>query len=278
MAMRFLSYGSLVISDGELSMAIVSPVGVIGRIGLLFVCAGLLAACATPPSDPAARAAFEEANDPLEPMNRAIFDVNMTIDKAVLKPVAVGYRDVVHSDIRNSIRNFFNNVASPVIFINDVLQGEASRASDTAVRFFVNSTAGMLGFFDVAAEYGLERHSEDFGQTLAVWGVDDGPYIMLPLYGPSNVRDTVGRVASSFMNPFTYWASNNDLTLVRLGTSIIDGIDKRSRHIDDLDDIEKNALDFYATLRSLYRQNRRSEILNGDVTDIPVPEIDDDDD
>jgi phospholipid-binding lipoprotein MlaA len=278
MAMRSLSRGPLGTSDGELSMAIMSPKGNITRIGLAIVCAGLLAACATPPSDPAARASFEEANDPLEPMNRAIFDVNMAVDKAILKPVAIGYRDVVHSDIRNSIRNFLNNVASPVIFINDVLQGEASRASDTAVRFFVNSTAGMLGLFDVAAEYGLERHSEDFGQTLAVWGFDDGPYIMLPLYGPSNVRDTVGKVAQSFMNPFTYWARNNDLTLAKLGTSIVDGIDRRSRHIDDLDDIEKNALDFYATLRSLYRQNRRSEILNGDVTDIPVPEIDDEDD
>ena len=259
-------------------MAIGNPKRKIARIGLALVCAGLLAACATPPSDPVAREAFEEANDPMEPLNRAVFDVNMAVDKAVLKPVATGYRDVVPSDIRNSLRNFLNNIASPVIFINDVLQGEASKASETAVRFFVNSTAGMLGLFDVAAEYGLERHSEDFGQTLAVWGVDDGPYVMLPLFGPSNVRDTVGKVADSFMNPFTYWARNNDLTLAKIGTSIVNGIDRRSRHIDELDDIEKNALDFYATLRSLYRQNRRSEILNGDVTDIPVPEIEDDDD
>lgn len=259
-------------------MAIGNPKRKIARIGLALVCAGLLAACATPPSDPVARESFEEANDPMEPLNRAVFDVNMAVDKAVLKPVATGYRDVVPSDIRNSLRNFLNNIASPVIFINDVLQGEASKASETAVRFFVNSTAGMLGLFDVAAEYGLERHSEDFGQTLAVWGVDDGPYVMLPLFGPSNVRDTVGKVADSFMNPFTYWARNNDLTLAKIGTSIVNGIDRRSRHIDELDDIEKNALDFYATLRSLYRQNRRSEILNGDVTDIPVPEIEDDDD
>ncbi len=278
MAMRSDSRGPLGKSDGELSMAIVNPSGRIIRVGLALLCVGLLAACATPPSDPVAKAAFEEANDPLEPMNRAIFDANMAIDKAVLKPVAIGYRDVVHSDIRNSLRNFINNIASPAIFINDVLQGEASRASETAVRFFVNTTAGMLGLFDVAAEYGLERHSEDFGQTLAVWGFDEGPYVMLPLFGPSSVRATVGKIAATFMNPTTYWAGNDELTFAKFGLSIVDGIDRRSRHINDLDDIEKNALDFYATLRSLYRQNRRSEILNGDVTDIPVPEIDDDDD
>jgi phospholipid-binding lipoprotein MlaA len=185
---------------------------------------------------------------------------------------------VVHSDIRNSIRNFLNNVASPVIFINDILQGEASRAADTAVRFFVNSTAGMLGLFDVAADYGLERHSEDFGQTLAVWGFDDGPYVMLPLFGPSSVRATVGRVADTFMNPFTYWAANNDLTFATIATSVVDGIDTRSRHIEELEDIENNALDFYATLRSMYRQSRQSEVLNGDVGDIPDLDFGDDDD
>lgn len=247
------------------------------RFAVFGLFAGLVAACATPPENATARAAFEEANDPLEPMNRAIFDVNMTLDKNVLKPVAIGYRDVVPADARNSLRNFFNNISSPVIFINDLLQGEATRAVETLVRFAFNSTAGMLGLFDVAGEYGLERHKEDFGQTLAVWGVDEGAYLMLPLFGPSNVRDTVGKVADAFMNPFTYWAANNNLTYAKLATSVVSGIDARSRHIEDLEDIEKNALDFYATLRSLYRQNRRSEILNGDVEDIPVPEIDDED-
>lgn len=239
--------------------------------------AGLVAACATPPKDATARAAFDEANDPLEPMNRAIFDVNKTLDRNILKPVAIGYRDVVPADIRNSLRNFFNNVSSPVIFINDILQGQPGRAAETLMRFAINSTAGMLGLFDVAGEYGLERHKEDFGQTLAVWGVDEGPYLMLPVFGPSNVRDTAGRIADSFMNPFTYWAANNDLTYAKIATTVVSGIDTRSRHIEELEDIEKNALDFYATLRSLYRQNRRSEILNGDVEDIPVPEIDDED-
>ena len=260
--------GSLTMRDSIIGFARVFAVAAL--------CAGLAVGCATPPQDPQARAAFEEANDPLEPMNRAIFDVNLALDNAILKPVAIGYRDVVPADARNSLRNFFNNVASPVIFINDVLQGEGARAMETLMRFVFNSTAGMLGLFDAAGEYGLERHKEDFGQTLAVWGVDEGPYLMLPVFGPSNFRDTAGRVADSFMNPFTYWAKNNDLSLASLGARIVDGIDVRSRHIEELEDIEKNALDFYATLRSLYRQNRRSEILNGDVEDIPVPEIEND--
>ena len=197
----------------------------------------------------------------------------MTADKAVIKPVAKAYRWALPEFVRTSIRNFLNNAKSPVIFINDSLQGSPSRAGETLMRFIVNTTAGMAGFFDVAGEYGMERHSEDFGQTLAVWGIGEGPYLMLPVLGPSNVRDTVGRIADNFMDPFSYLMANNGLDYARLGMSVTDGIDLRSRNIEALDDIEKNSLDFYATLRSLYRQNRRSEILNGKVQDIPVPEI-----
>lgn len=253
-------------------MKVESGKGRAGLVGVL-VCVGLVAGCATPPEDPIERAEYEATNDPLEPMNREIFTFNMAVDDAVLEPVARGYREVVPAEARDSLRNFFNHIESPVIFINDVLQGEGGRAAETAMRFFVNSTAGFLGFFDVAADYGLERHSEDFGQTLAVWGVDEGPYLMLPILGPSNVRDTVGKVADTFMNPFGYVAANNGLTAVNLGANVVEGVDTRSRHIEELEDIEKTALDLYATIRSLYRQNRESEILNGAVVDIPVPAI-----
>jgi phospholipid-binding lipoprotein MlaA len=233
----------------------------------------LAVGCAEVPKDPAAKAAYNEANDPLEPMNRAIFDFNMAADRAVLKPVAKAYRWTLPEFFRTSIRNFLNNAKSPVIFINDSLQGSPSRAGETLMRFIVNTTAGMGGIFDVAGEYGMERHSEDFGQTLAVWGVGEGAYLMLPVLGPSNVRDTVGRVADGFMDPFGYLLDNNGLDFARIGAVVTDGIDQRSRNIESLDDIERNSLDFYATLRSLYRQNRNSEILNGKVQDIPVPEI-----
>ena len=251
--------------------------GQVARAFGMALVAAIAAGCAEVPKDPAAKAAYEEANDPLEPMNRAIFDFNITADKAVIKPVAKAYRWALPEFFRTSIRNFLNNAKSPVVFINDSLQGSPSRAGETLMRFIVNTTAGMAGFFDVAGEYGMERHSEDFGQTLAVWGVGEGPYLMLPIFGPSNVRDTVGRVADSFMDPFSYLMANNGLDYMLIGMAVTDGIDQRSRNIEALDDIEKNSLDFYATLRSLYRQNRRSEILNGKVENIPVPEIKDSD-
>lgn len=243
------------------------------RLAGVMICAALVVGCATPPEDPIERAEFEELNDPLEPTNRGIFEFNQAVDEAVLKPVAKGYRAALPAEARDSLRNFFNNVESPVIFFNDVLQGEGGRAAETAMRFFVNSTAGFFGFFDVAAEYGLDRHGEDFGQTLAVWGVDSGPYLMLPILGPSNVRDTVGKVADRFMNPFTYLAANNDMTMASMGANALDGVDTRSRHIEELEDIEATALDLYATIRSLYRQNREGEIRNGAVVDVPVPTI-----
>lgn len=235
--------------------------------------AAAAAGCADVPKEPAAKAAYDEANDPIEPTNRAIFDFNMAADRAVIKPVAKAYRWTLPEFFRTSIRNFLNNAKSPVIFINDSLQGSPSRAGETLMRFIVNTTAGMAGFFDVAGEYGMERHSEDFGQTLGVWGIGEGPYLMLPILGPSNVRDTVGLVADSFMDPFSYLMANNSLDFARLGMTVTDGIDLRARNIESLEDVEKNSLDFYATLRSLYRQNRRSEILNGKVENIPVPEI-----
>lgn len=245
------------------------------RLAGAIICLGLVAGCATPPEDPVARAEFEEVNDPLEPTNREIFAMNMALDDNVIEPVARGYRKALPAEARDSLRNFFNNVESPVIFINDVLQGEGGRAAETAVRFVVNTTAGFFGFFDVAGDYGLDRHSEDFGQTLAVWGVDEGPYLMLPIFGPSNVRDTAGMVADSFMNPLTYVAANNGVGLpARMGANVLDGIDTRSRHIEQLEDIERTALDLYATIRSLYRQNREGEILNGAVVDVPVPALD----
>lgn len=242
--------------------------GLVGAAALL-----VLTACATPPQDPDDLAAYKEANDPAEPTNRKIFDINMSIDKHAIKPVAQEYRNTVPDDARSSIRNFFDNLSAPVILINDILQGEGGRAMETLMRFTINTTAGFFGLFDVAAEYGLEGHKEDFGQTLAVWGFGEGPYLMLPFFGPSNVRDTAGKVADIFMNPLTYVIGARDLQFVAAGTTIVDGVDQRSRKIEALDDIERNSLDFYAALRSLYRQNRRSEIMNGEVPDIPAPEV-----
>lgn len=231
-------------------------------------------ACAPVPKDPEALQAYKEANDPIEPLNRKIFAFNKGLDDAIMKPVAKAYRSTIPAFARDSIRNFLNNVNSHRTFVNDVLQGEPGRAAETAMRFFVNTTLGFFGFFDVAGQWGLERHTEDFGQTLAVWGAGEGPYLMLPLLGPSNVRDTAGRVVDKFMDPLTYVAPNNiEYTIASTTSLIVDVVDSRSRVIEELEDLERNSLDLYATIRSLYRQNRNSKITQGKPGTLPAPEI-----
>ena len=230
----------------------------------------LLASCATPPEDPEAKVAFEEANDPAEPLNRATFDFNLAFDKAFLKPAAKTYRGIVPADARTGLRNFFLNLRTPGIFANDLLQGKPGRAVETLVRFAFNSVAGMGGLFDVAGQYGLERHSEDFGQTLAVWGFDENAYIMLPVLGPSNVRDGIGLATDSFLDPLTYFVGFAPL----LGRSAMEGINKRAENIEVLDELERTSVDFYATIRSLYRQRRQDEISDGEPGfNIPAPSI-----
>lgn len=232
------------------------------------------AACAPVPKDPDALKAYQEANDPLEPTNREIFKINKALDDAVLKPAARAYRDTIPPFVRNSIRNFLANASSHQTFVNDVLQGESGRAAETATRFFVNTFVGFFGFFDVAAQYGLEAHKEDFGQTLAVWGVGEGPYLFVPLLGPHNTRHLAGRVVDRFLDPLTYLAPGGVEYRIASGSStVIRILDGRSRVIEELEDLEKNSLDLYATIRSLYRQNRRNEVRNGKAAPPAVPEL-----
>jgi hypothetical protein len=166
-----------------------------GTLRVIVVVLGLFAvgACAPVPKDPEALRAYKEANDPLEPTNRKIFEYNMRMDRHVMKPIAKAYRKTFPAFVRNSIRNFLDNAAFPQTFINDLLQGKPHRAAETAMRFFVNTVAGVFGFFDVAAQYGLEAHKEDFGQTLAVWGVTEGPYLMIPFLGPQRRRSPLAQ-------------------------------------------------------------------------------------
>ena len=240
--------------------------------GLIAVAA--VVGCATPPEDPDARAEFEAANDPLEPLNRSIFAFNLGLDRAVLRPVAIGYRTIIPEPGRNMVRNFLNNLEAPVILANDVLQGSPDRARITATRFIMNSTLGIGGLLDPATPAGLPQHDEDFGQTLAVWSVDEGPYLILPVLGPSPPRETVGLVVDYFLDPVTYILDNADaewLSYVRYG---VRAVDSRSRLIETLDEIERTSIDFYATIRSLYRQRRMDEIRNGEPSELPMmPEI-----
>ena len=237
------------------------------RLAMVLGFALMLPACATPPTDPDALAAYEEANDPLEPMNREIFKFNMFADKYLIKPVAQGYVDIVPADGRKSVRNFLNNLRSPVILANDILQGEIQRAGTTLARAVFNSTIGIGGLFDVGSGIGLPFHDEDFGQTLAVWGIGEGPYLVLPILGPSNPRDTVGMVADGFMDPLNMWLDHTGRSYLIYVRAAIDGIDKRAQVLDVLDEIERTSLDFYATIRSLYRQRRIEEIKNGEPSE-----------
>ena len=228
------------------------------------VLAVALAGCASTPSDDAeARAEFEKLNDPIEPTNRAIFEFNLGLDKVVIKPVTGAYRAIAPQPVRDGVHNFLQNLRSPIIFANDVLQGSPGRAGTTLARAIINSTLGVLGFGDPAAALGFEQHDEDFGQTLAVWGVGEGPYVMLPLFGPSNPRDVVGKVVDFFLDPINWWASNTEQDWIPITRAVVTGIDARDQLWDVLDDLERTSIDFYAAIRSLYRQRRGDEIRNG---------------
>lgn len=241
------------------------------RIALLLIPAAALplAACATPPSNPAERADFEETNDPLEPLNRQIFDFNLFVDRILLKPVAKTWRTVVPEPGRDAIRNFLDNLGEPVIFANDMLQGQFSRAHTTVARFLFNSTFGLGGLMDLASKNGLEKQSGDFGQTLYSWGVPDGPYLVLPILGPSNPRDAIGMGVDSYVDPFGYLAVDYGAQAANYGRPAAKGVDERARNIETLDELQKNAIDFYAQLRSLFRQRRASELRHGEPGPLP---------
>lgn len=226
------------------------------RILAFLVVAGVLLGGCASPADPAG------VNDPYEATNRAIFDFNLTIDRTFLKPTAERYQTYVPEVVRDSLRSALDNLHAPVVVANDLLQAEPSRAGTMTERFLVNSTIGLGGLIDVATRFGIESHDEDFGQTLAVWGVDDGPYLMLPLLGPSNPRDAAGRVADVGLDPVTYIKFKRHVMWegVRMYLNIVD---TRARNLETLDGIERNSLDFYATARSLCRQNRAYQIRNG---------------
>ncbi len=232
-------------------------------------CAG-----APDPNDAAAVAEYNEINDPAEPTMRAVFEFNRTLDHAILKPVAGAYKSTVPDLIREGIYNFLNNLRSPIIFINDILQGEPRRAMQTLARFMVNTTVGFLGFNDQAAALGMPYHNEDFGQTLATWGAEEGSYLVLPIFGPSNPRDAIGMAVDFFMDPINTVVSNlnGDWGIFALKGGR--AVDFRARYWDEIEDLEKSSLDYYATVRSLYRQRRNDEIRNGKPPEmVPGPSI-----
>ncbi len=232
---------------------------------LLLVGFLILPGCANmpDPGDPEAVAEYMQVNDPLEPLNRQVFAFNQGLDKAVFKPIAETYRVVMPQPARIGVHNFIENLKSPLILINTILQFDLDASMATIGRFLVNSTVGMLGIVDVAGELGVPAQKEDFGQTLAVWGMPSGPYIMLPVLGPSNPRDGLGRVVDYLMDPVNRVALNSDHTDLILARTGMEALVQRAENLDLLNEVEKSSLDFYAAIRSLYRQKRSHEISNG---------------
>jgi phospholipid-binding lipoprotein MlaA len=231
-----------------------------------------LGACATPPSDPAARAEFEKTNDPFEPLNRQILDFNLFIDRVALKPVAKEYVAIVPEVGRTAVRNFLDNLGEPIVFANNLLQGQFQRAGDSFGRFLTNTTFGLGGVMDPASKGGLEKQTGDFGQTLFSWGVPDGPYLVLPILGPSNPRDAIGMGVDDYADPFNQVAYNYGYWWTDLVRGAVNGIDERARNLDTLDELQRNAIDFYAELRSLFRQHRASVLRHGEPA--PIPDLD----
>jgi len=234
----------------------------------------VLGGCASVPNDPEERKAYYETNDPIEPVNRAIFSFNQGLDAVILKPVASVYKQVLPQTLQDGIRNFLNNLRTPLILANNLLQGDIDGAHQTIARFTTNSILGIGGFGDPAGDLGVKYRSEDFGQTLGVWGMGEGPYLMLPIFGPSNPRDLIGLVVESVADPIDIWADNTDRDAIPISRLLLRGIDRRAGNLKTIDELEKSSLDFYATVRSLYRQVRADEIRNGDTDDtIPSPSI-----
>ncbi|MDB5396874.1 MAG: VacJ family lipoprotein [Rhodospirillales bacterium] len=221
-----------------------------------------LSACSHPPSDPDVLADYKSINDPAEPTNRTIFAGNMYVDRHVLKPVAVAYTDNMPEGVRRSIHNFTSNLEEPGIVVNDVLQGNFDRAWNTTERFAVNTIVGGIGLFDVASEWDHPHQSADFGQTLGVWGVGPGPAVQLPLLGPSNARDAVGKVAGIVTDPISL-VSGGAVTVVKAGSGGLGAVDARGRLVPETDELERTSLDYYAALRSIAAQKRAAMVEDG---------------
>jgi len=258
-----------------------ASIGVLFLAGVIFtVPAGVYAAGPTEQVAPEqtvllAAADEDDVNDPLEPVNRVIFGFNEFVMSLLFRPVADLYNENLPAAFRAGVSNFLDNIATPVVVANQLLQGDPEAAVVSIARFMVNTTAGIGGLADVAAEAGVEGRDEDFGQTMGVWGVGEGFYLVLPIFGPSNPRDTVGKfLVDPYFDPIGQWIDNADETELDWTLQAVDGISEYAGVVDDLDQVKKTSVDYYAAIRSLYRQKRKSEINNGEQLELPaIPDL-----
>jgi phospholipid-binding lipoprotein MlaA len=252
-----------------------------------WICAGLLGsvlacpACAQEtwnpfsraPRDPIEQGRVDSDNDPAEAINREIFKANKFLDDIILKPVARAYVEGVSPEVRQSIHNFINNVGEPVVFANDVLQGNVERAWNTTQRFAVNTTIGALGFVDVADTLGRPHHYADLGQTLGVWGIAAGPTVQIPVLGPSNLRDTFGLATTSLAGTLALQGTiGSVVSYTELGATGVDDIDYRSKLLPNTDALEKTSKDLYASIRLIKAQLRAKLVEEGKAGRVSLDE------
>jgi phospholipid-binding lipoprotein MlaA len=223
-----------------------------------------LSGCAT--KDPQSLA----QHDPFEPTNRAVFDFDVKLNDTVMTPVAKAYRSAVPEVARDSIHNALTNLNAPVVLVNDSIQGDGTKAANTFGRFMINSTVGLAGLIDVATKVGIPYHDNDFGITLGKGGAAEGSYLVLPFVGPKPPRDLVGTGVDVAFDPLTYISWNNSTLymIIRGGLGVLDS---SAANIDAVESIQRSSIDFYATTRSLYRQNRNAQIHDGEAQNSDLP-------
>ena len=213
------------------------------------------------------------AHDPFERANRGLFSLGQGLDRAIVRPVALVYTAVLPKPVRTGVRNVLDNLDEPNTALNDALQARPKRVATAVGRFAINSTVGVLGLFDVATKLDLPKHDADFGQTLGRWGFGAGPYVYVPVLGPSDLRDGFGRVVDAF----TGLLSIHDLHVTpdeRLGVAVVDGIDTRASLDSTLEDLNKSATDPYVAQRSAYQQHRASVVTETSKAIEQLPSFD----
>jgi phospholipid-binding lipoprotein MlaA len=229
--------------------------------------------------DPGAGYKSGYISDPIEPVNRGIFAFNNVLDIIIIEPICSVYNFIFPSFVRDGVQNFMRNLSSPIIVANQLLQGDFKGAGVATARFVINTTAGIGGLLDAASATGMYYEKEDFGQTLGVWGLGHGFYLVLPVIGPSSGRDLVGLAVDSYADPVRIWAQNTDHDWVYYTRVAVEGLDTRSRLMKAVQDLRKNSLDYYAAVRSAYTQKRYSLVRDENPEAVSavsaVPDYDD---
>ena len=210
--------------------------------------------------------------DPWEPFNRKVFWLNDKLDVYALEPAARGWDYITPDPVQRGISHFFNNLRFPIVFVNDILQGKPRKMAESVARFQINTFMGGLGFYDLAADFGLPLQDEDTGQTFGVWGISGGPYLVLPFFGPSNARDTVGLGGDAALTFYTYFVP---VPYVTLGAAGINVVNERSRYLDEVQNAKSASFDYYTFVRNAYVQRRWKQI-NDAISGKTTPEEEED--